>query len=444
MFAIHEKKSTNIHIINIIYSVLIGIFFYLTPLINDDVMNLHTKKLYSFSGILHQVGHMYFTWSNRIFINPVMYIMTTLFPKVIFAFVTGVVIYCILLYLNQQFNEQNDYRLNITFLIILSLFPFLELATAGWIATTVTYLWPLGAVALALILPDRPITLVISFILFLWGLNNEQLCAIMILVLMYYFIVHLIHRSKPQNPKIWLLSGASIINLIIILLCPGNVNRKAVETVQWFPGFNQLNIINKLDLGIITTIQHYLFGFNLIFIVFAIVVFVIAIRRYPIIGALPLIIVVITNCLTLLMKEPPKVALTPLNGVIATMSKTGMIQYIIALIWLFATGFLLYKIDSKLLFLLLIGFIGHILIGISPTVYASATRTFVFSDAIIIYITIKLIQMSWHHINWSHYWAIFILGVAFNLWATVDAGWQINYLNWQSLSLRFWTQIPSK
>jgi hypothetical protein len=444
MFAIKKKKSTNIHIINGIYSVLIGIFFYLTPLINDDVMNLHTKKLYSISGILHQVGHMYFTWSNRIFINPVMYIMTTLLPKVIFASITGIVVYCILLFLNQQFNAQNGYRLNITFLIILSLFPFLELATAGWIATTVTYLWPLGALALAVILSDRPIALVISFILFLWGLNNEQLCAIMILVLMYYFIAHFIRHSKPHNPKIWLMTGAAIINLIIVLVCPGNVNRKAVETIQWFPGFDQLNIINKLDLGIITTIQHYLFGFNLIFIVLTIVIFAITIKRHPIIGALPFIIVVITNFLTLLVKEPPKVALTPLNGVIATMSKTGMIQYIIALAWLFAMGYLLYKIDSELLFLLLIGFIGHILIGISPTVYASATRTFVFTDAIIIYIIIKLIQMSWDHVNWSSYWSILILSAAFNLAATVDAAWQFDHLNWQSLSLRFWTQIPAK
>lgn len=426
--------------------VFIALLFYCLPAVGDDVANAKSPSLQTWAGIYCTVHHAFFTWSSRIFLNPMLYALTTQLPKWVFALITGLLIVTIVDAVNQHLNPAQEPRLTLSIALIPLLFPLIELDTAGYIATTVTYLWPVGILALALTLTARlkaarsiPVKSTLSVLIgLLWLLaaNNEQLCVILVIMYSYY----LIHQFKTRHRATlasWLPSLPLLIDLLLFLLAPGNGHRTKLETAHWYPQFGQLSLIDKFNLGLTTTIQHYFFGLSLVLIFFSIVLWLVNFDTHRKLGALPLLMAGATTAIAVIA---PKYA-TTFNP---TYGKTVIVTWLIGIAYLSIVCYLVH--DAELNLLLIAGLLARIMLGFSPTVYASATRTFVFCGLIFLYITTKLLinylAQQPKIINLAL--EIIIALVIFN--AAINAAFllQLDPNNFMQVPLNFWTVVPHR
>lgn len=408
-------KSFNYIIYGIAF-ILVTVFLYKVPLYGDDIVN---KRLFP-NGIdilktISLVRTQYYKWSSRTLINFVMFVFESL-PKIVFCSISGL-LFCLLLYcLNQQLNKKNDKNnLVIIFLAFLS-FPIVYFSTAGWIATTTTYFFPMVTLVYSykLLLMDtksnskRTLYITFAMLLLIYSFNNEQiaLCAIVII----FFMLPVFLRNIKKYRAIFLTTIVSLlINIVWIIKCPGNKVRNIAE-LKNFIGFNHLTFINKVDIGIISTIQHYFFGINLPIIILSFAIFFASLeqRKYTnyknlVLGFSPAILILLTNIFHFIAYHF-NVGTSYLNmnrtGFLTNIEqfyKAAIFQYSVGIIWLVLVITWLWKFlptDNKKLLaisLLLGGIASRVAIGFSPTVYMSSTRTCVVLSFILLILAIYLL-----------------------------------------------------
>ncbi|MCI1217230.1 MAG: hypothetical protein GXW98_08990 [Bifidobacterium crudilactis] len=135
-------------------------------------------------------------------------------------------------------------------LCIVGLFPINSLASAGWIATTVNYLWPLAFFIFWLSifirryvnsssLPIRMTALLcLALSVFSEVLAVAAACCLLLEVI--------IHRRKCVSWFFGFSTLITIAGMLNVLLCPGNAIRKTREISNWFPQFEEFNIVDRV------------------------------------------------------------------------------------------------------------------------------------------------------------------------------------------------------
>ena len=98
-------------------------------------------------------------------------------------------------------------------------------------------------------------------------------CALGIFLL-YEIIKHNIKYIFKNNKMINFMFLISIISLLFILKCPGNQERKLEETEKWFPEQENLNLIEKMELVLTTTVGKLVLETNNMFFVFTAIIFI--------------------------------------------------------------------------------------------------------------------------------------------------------------------------
>ena len=415
--------------------IIFNLIFYHLPIVGDDVINSRSRHLQSISNIFHTDYKMFFTWTSRVFINPVMYMMTSIFSKWIFSSITALLIVIITHFLNHRFNQTNQLSLLMLITSILFIFLLTELGTAGYIATTVTYLWPVGFLVLGLLIFNRfsdPITYLLSSFCFLFAFNKEQLCVVTLI-----FSLYLLLRYRHFVLSYLTILIPLLINLLLLTASPGNRNRAQLETKRWYPGFNHLSVFDKLDLGLTTTCQHYLFGLSLIIVFFSIILLITNFSTHPIAASVPTIIIFLATIISFI---------SPIHVITAnpTYTKTIITIILIALVYFVSVCYLLH--DWSSIILLTAGIVSRILLGFSPTVYASSTRTFVICDLIIIYLSIKtLFSFLTVHSQFLTPVFGFVLTLAFlNVFITISFINHLTLINLLNPPFSFWDNIPHR
>lgn len=141
-------------------------------------------------------------------------------------------------------------------------YPAMVLVDAGFIATTVNYLWPVTCGLLCL-LPLKRLCmggrvrwyeLAMGIPLLLYALNMEQMCAILTVLFTAGF-GYLCVKKRPS-----LYAGAMAL-LCVVGLCltyflnvMGDGSRMEREIARYFPDFLRLSLWNKLELGFSSTL----------------------------------------------------------------------------------------------------------------------------------------------------------------------------------------------
>ncbi len=153
-------------------------------------------------------------------------------------------------------------------IILFTLIWFVPMETvkdAGWISTTLNNLWPLALGLVAL----RPIRHLLAgeqcpkweyFACppcLLYGANAE-LCGALLLASYLAFGAYLFLSKKRLSPFYLLLTLMAAASVAFALTAPGNAIRAAAETVTWFPAFADLGVWEKLLMGWIDTGTYYL------------------------------------------------------------------------------------------------------------------------------------------------------------------------------------------
>ena len=212
------------------------------------------------------LSYRYATWSSRSLIEFDVGILVSV-PAEIWRMVDSVIFVAIAVLLSKLLVNDDEksffYNCLACFFVGLFIISFSKiLESAGWLATTTNYIWPICFILLHFYLLKeyvfknrdlskfKKIALYLILIVTLMeAVSSEQLLAMVGGA--YVFVIGYCLYKKIEIPKvIYLFVGLIVLNFIYDFCCPGNVNRVNVVTKLGFPDYSNFNIINKLDVGI--------------------------------------------------------------------------------------------------------------------------------------------------------------------------------------------------
>lgn len=341
----------------------------------------------------------YYTWSSRVIIN---YVWAAVLHsgRLAWMIYMGVSMFVMLKAFELLFFT-DDSKINSAYAVcIMLLFPFHFLTTAGWIATSATYFGPL-AFGMVCLVPirhalenkkEKILPFAFYCISLIYAGNEEQM--IIIILAAYTASVVYLSLKKKLNWQIITLFVLSVLSLIFIATCPGNQNRSVVEQGRFYPTYDMLDIIDKADIGLSTTMKWLLIDNNMFFIFTLIIMTWCIWKKYNdivfrFVSIIPPVAVLsfglFKNILNMILPYAEIISsdvdfygafTTANNG-----SGKGVIQFAFFLMILFCIVAELMLLNRKVegfvadMVLIAAGTASRVMMGFSPTVYASGPRT---------------------------------------------------------------------
>lgn len=298
---------------------------------------------------------------------------------------------------------------------LLGLMPLTFFNETGWIATNTNYLW-VYALLLVALYPicrfvffkeqvSKPIYL-ISALSLVYASNQEQ--GLAILWASYLLVVLFFWHQWRQLWLWWSVNiGLLIVQTILILRAPGNYIRFEQEVAEWFPDFSKLTLLQKLSLGYTSTLKHLFFDHVWLVGVFLIVIlirlYVIRAQNMYVFGWFPFV-TFLSMAFSLGHTEnngfPQLLASFNIYGTTSTLSDitTWYPDIILTLLYLSVGVALLYRRPKHEQIFILLVYLAvlcvRMLMGFSPTIWASATRTYIFSYGGIQLITCYILSVN--------------------------------------------------
>ena len=412
-----------------IFLFLLILHAFVKPNFGDDLV--YAEKFWNWK-LIDFLKDRYAQWSSRVVIEMVMMPLTVL-PVWVWRSLNALMVALLICNVGDLFGlyeEKEKLRPQCIFFILIWSIPLASIRSAGWIATTTNYLWSLslGTIALrplkhfAKEQKCKPWEYILCPLCVLYAANMEQVGAILLGVYLV-FGVYLLVKKKKLSPFYFLMLLLVILSVYAILRSPGNINRNNQEMKNYFPEFKYLSPFEKLVMGFIVSTQYYIAGGNGKEIyVFAILV---GVLLWEMAGRLQLKYKYIIRLLTaffpfafywwfgpvshyLLSQGYLKRGLNVIlmfgdNRYLPGIGKLSVLMvalqvigYLILLICVVLTiCFLHGKSEETLLQLLILGagFTSRVIIGFSPTIYASGDRTALFASAAILIVAMRNIQL---------------------------------------------------
>lgn len=237
---------------------------FIYPDYGDDLYYKNELAGISFGSLLQ---NRYNEWSSRFVIDAVMILLIAA-PRWVWKILDCLVVLLLIWNTVDLFGMyRKKLQASLFLFAMMWITPILALRGAGWVTTTTNYLWPLsfGLVALRplkhLLCKEKCPTweyLAVPLCV-VYSANLEQMAAILLgayLVVGFYQVVRGRKLSAFYFVCIFLVVGM----LCLILSCPGNQNRLAVETERYLPQFAQYSIWEKLFEGFIENGFYYAAG----------------------------------------------------------------------------------------------------------------------------------------------------------------------------------------
>ena len=344
------------------------------------------------------LSYRYATWSSRSLIEFNVGVLVSV-PTEIWRILDSVIFAAIAVLLSKLLanNNESPFFYNCLACLFVGLFilTFSKiLESAGWLATTTNYIWPICFILIHFYLLNefifknkdiskfkRTIIYLILIITLLEAISSEQL-LVMVGGAYLFTIVYCLYK-KIEIPKlIYLFIIIILFNFIYDFCCPGNINRVKVVTKLGFPDYANFNIINKLDVGVNYFLSWILMAKDLFSVIF---LALLGVYTYLISNKKKITIITLIPCLAVLFFASLRFAnfttvysyfdLTNLkHGLLSLgfirMLSCGVMYLIITLIPLYSI-YLIYKDNKKLGYfifvLLMLGFGSVIISGFTPS-----------------------------------------------------------------------------
>lgn len=344
------------------------------------------------------LSYRYATWSSRSLIEFNVGVLVSV-PTEIWRILDSVIFAAIAVLLSKLLanNNESPFFYNCLACLFVGLFilTFSKiLESAGWLATTTNYIWPICFILIHFYLLKefifknkdiskfkRSIIYLILIITLLEAISSEQL-LVMVGGAYLFTIVYCLYK-KIEIPKlIYLFIIIILFNFIYDFCCPGNINRVKVVTKLGFPDYANFNIINKLDVGINYFLSWILMAKDLFSVIFLVLL---GVYTYLISNKKKITIITLIPCLAVLFFASLRFAnfttvysyfdLTNLKHGLLSLGFIGMLScgvmyLIITLIPLYSI-YLIYKDNKKLGYfifvLLILGFGSVIISGFTPS-----------------------------------------------------------------------------
>lgn len=274
-FKILKEKTSEKKAIFISYTFIALLLFLIHLLFktgtHDDAWFAEMLNLRSLSDYL---VWRYQEWSSRIPIEAAFVLFTHWHPLV-WRITNTLMILLLIHSISQIFVWKNQHKYIIPISILLALIPLGMLHSAGWITSTICYVWT-ASLGLYALIPLRrwfdgkslkgyeyiTVTLALCF-----ASSQEQAAAI--LLCSYLLCGLALYQKEKKLPVFWwIIVILCILSVVNIIFCPGNAIRNEVTIQNSFPEFPYLTFGQKFYLGFISTFSFFVGceGFNMIFL----------------------------------------------------------------------------------------------------------------------------------------------------------------------------------
>lgn len=320
--------------------------------------------------------------------------------------------------ISRIFIKDNKKENNIMLLFMILLYPLNVMNGAGWAATTTNYMWPLATCLFALV-PIKKIwngekirlfEFPLYSIALIYAGNQEQSCAILVGTYIL-FSIFMIIKNKKLHPYMVVQSLIIIASLVFILTCPGNYARNQAEIADNFKDFEMLTVLDKIGLGLTATNALLVGNGNALFLLLTglMVVYIFSNCKenlYKIIAVIPFLSVMLLAFLSNTTSNifPFIVSFKKyfiMEGVMLTAANSNNLFYTLPVIFAFI-NFMCVILSIMIIFknlknniallVFLVGLASRLIMGFSPTIFASATRTMIFLEFSMIIVSILVWQ----------------------------------------------------
>lgn len=383
----------------IVFLILVIITHFTVYLYNDDE---YFAKALDNTTIIEFLCSRYEQWSSRVIVEffLVLLVRVPLIWGVLDTFIFFVSGYSLIQLLS--LDKKRDSYCCALVLGCFFLIPAAAYNGAGWITTTLNYLWTCG-LALFAIMPAKKILCgekvkrweyVLSIPALVIASNMELVCAFLFSIVLLCMLVYYV-QNKGVNFYFVLQLLLLSLMLIFILSCPGNYVRSVTEVQTWFPGYDALPLFRKFEIGLSSTLYPFIFKHNLLFFCFTLVLFAatLAKRKNVVLCAVASIPLLSSVC-SLGLKLLSYIGISYFSDLMALKEsliqvETGIVStdtgtWLPSLFCLFICAMILltivYLFDKRyafiLIYILLTGFATRMAMSLSPTVLISDIRTF--------------------------------------------------------------------
>ena len=363
----------------------------------DDLWFKEILDSYSVWGFIRE---RYYTWASRSFIEMVLIVLTH-YPILIWQ-VADSLVYVLIAWLFGKIIKEDDSFVRLASCSLWMTYPFIHMNSAGYIATTLNYTWPLLGILGVVYFLKKQLNGVrlkwwqhaLNIVCILYGANTEQGTAILfgvyVVAIGYDMIV-----KKNISKTIMAQMGILLLEMIYILTCPGNPARIAYETAHLFPEYAELGLLRKVEMGITSAMYHFLLIENIVFALFTFVLWQVS-RQFAkkdwerVVCAIPF---ALSMCFSMgsslfyrwfpkleyfrtsltkfgtLFRDKPESLLPCLVYAVAVIAILWSLYFICREHWLHA----------GIVFTMLgLGFGSRMMLGFSASIWASSDRTYIF------------------------------------------------------------------
>lgn len=381
---------------------------------SDDLSFMKMFSAPGFDPFLYSVNR-YLTWTSRTLLEFLLMFGISI-PELLWKIIDTLVYVMIGVFLSKVIARERRFEINAFIAGLMLLFPYTDLSSAGWVTTTVNYSWPLmfGLIALY---PLRKISwgkkirayeYPLYAVSLLIAANQEQLCFVMLAVYGAFTIYRL---SKKKNDSIVFIQlGLCVLSLAYVLLCPGNSARSVKEASDWFPDYKAFTFIQKTESGVSGFLSSLFLSRNSVFLVLTFLVFLTVQRKYKnvfywVIASLPFLSAAALYALYFFKNDSLGLGslfnLAGPYGIINSLTLGSFTAIFAMFVMLLMVCLLLISLylafggsseGFKAIGLIVAGIATKAVIGFSPTVWASLSRTEVYLLFSVISVCIYLVD----------------------------------------------------
>lgn len=407
------KDGRNVILILFVLQLILNIF--ITPDRYDDEFFINSVKEIS---IIDFVSMRYQEWTSRVIIEIVLCTVLSL-NKYIWIFINTLMMTIIGYSISELFIKDNKKEMNWIILCLVLIYPLDRMSSAGWGATTINYIWPL-ALSLFSMIPIRKIIdgkkikwymYPIYSIALLYAGNQEQTCMITFAVYALFTIILIVRDKKKINPFMIIQTLLLIASLIFILTCPGNLVRKSDEIISSYPDFRTLTMLDKISLGVVSTIAEMLVNSSITFLVLSIIVVVYIFTcykntMYRVVSLIPLMSILALGLFKdiatkifpyidvykdIIIQQKSIVNASNYNQLInffpIIMSLIILLSFMLCILLIFKK-----PKNNVAILVFVIGILSRVILAFSPTVFTSTNRTYVFFEFSLLIIVALILQ----------------------------------------------------
>lgn len=395
------KKNGRLAIF-ILFILEIVLSIFITPNKFDDAYFIEQVTNNS---ILSFVKDRYNWWSSRVIIEFVLcFVLKT--SKYLWVILEALMVTLAGYSISKIFIKDNKNENTVMLIFMILAYPLNTMASAGWAATTVNYMWPLATALFALI-PIRKIwdgekikwyEYILYTISLIFSCNAEISCAILAGAYILFIILYIL-KNKNVKPYLIIQTLITIASLIFILTCPGNHARNASEIGKNFQNLEMLSLFDKISLGFTSTFGLIIGKGNIIYTIFTMLITIYIFNNYKdklyrVVAIIPFLSIMLMYYLSPVTDnvfhfvDSFKDFITQEMVFLGPITSNNML-YVIPLIFAFVNFIsivlsllLIFKnVNSNIaLIVFFAGFASRLIMGFSPTIFMSGERTMIFFE----------------------------------------------------------------